>query len=560
MSLDKNSPDREILGRLGIIGHPWHGLCRNGVLTLPNGATIPYPQPSGGAAWVLRVPGTPAVSRTAEQLAADEAAGVQWLDHAILSGDTTQIYSKSLGAGRWIYADSAGDRWLVSTTLHAATVAALESAGTITVTLDRFGVIGGAPESHTHVVTLPALGQDSPALYNPNTGGSVLAKTGITVRRFAVRHDGSRATFRVGVDISTLQRYTQSDVRPVGWLEMQIAGAGGSAVVSVTVLKTRAETLPDRVATDDLTSHALYQTVTEATRYEGALPYPDCGGVRIRETTTTTYEAELVGGVPPAPAADSALVLAWPTEDGVLPLIRGTQQETWEYVIAVAYDVVGDLDVTTVRHTVNVERDTTQDLIVDAESYVEDEWVAGSGACQAGTRLATVTRAWRVQYISTRTSTLTVALLRNGVQSQSHTSSALTVTQAAEYSSTGTTPATIKTDEWDNSSTYDSDTRVGVGYIDAAPLPIAYALYSMEGPIRIGSQASSGFLATYIAGVAYTPAVVGINRRKRVGETVISYSSLHMIDGQSRGDFMVYASRHPVTGVVAVDSVPVCWV
>lgn len=560
MSLDKNSPDREILGRLGIIGHPWHGLCRNGVLTLPNGATKTYPQPSGGAAWVLRVPGTPAVSRTAEQLAADEAAGMQWLDYAIFSGDTTQIYSKLLGVGRWIYADSSGDRWLVTTTLHAATVAALESAGSITVTLDRFGVVGGAPESHVYVVTLPALGQDSPTLYNPNTGGGVLAKTAITARRFAVRHDGSRATFRLGVDISTLQRYTQSDVRPVGWVEVQIAGAGGSAVVSATVLKTRAATLPDRVSTDDLTSHALYQTVTETTRYEGALPYPDCGGVRIRETTTTTYEAELVGGVPPAPAADSALVLAWPTEDGVLPLIRGTQQETWEYVAAVAYDAVGDLEFTTVRHTVDIVRDTEQDLIVDAESYVEDAWIAGSGVCQAGDRLVSITRAFRLQYTSTTTRTLTVALLRDGVQFQSHTSAALTVVQAAEYSSTGTMPATTKTGPWDNNSIYADDARTGVGYIDAAPLPTAYALYAMEGPIRVGSQTGSGFLATYIAGVAYTPTVVGINRRRRLGETVISYTSRHEIDGQVLTDFTAYASRNPVSGTVSVDSVPVCWV
>ena len=125
-------------------GNPFHGLVKGGQLTLPNGATMPYPQPVGehwkkGSTELIKHPNAPGITRTPEQQAEDTAAGLEWWDRAILSGN--QLYGKELPG--WIYIDPNGDRWLVTTTLSSAHL----SGGVCTVTLARFGVLGGEPES-----------------------------------------------------------------------------------------------------------------------------------------------------------------------------------------------------------------------------------------------------------------------------------------------------------------------------------------------------------------------------------------------------------------------------
>lgn len=100
-------------------GHPWHGLCRGGSLTLPNAAEKAYPQPSGGDCFKLVVPGFTAPSRSAAQQADDTAQGLQWPVYALLSGDSAtgtaglQMYGKRLGPMRWIWAVSVEEKWLV---------------------------------------------------------------------------------------------------------------------------------------------------------------------------------------------------------------------------------------------------------------------------------------------------------------------------------------------------------------------------------------------------------------------------------------------------------------
>ncbi len=211
-------------------GNPFHGLVKGGQLTLPNAATMPYPQPVGehwqrGSTALIKHPNAPGITRTPEEQAEDAAAGLQWWDRAILSGN--QLYGKELPG--WIYIDPNGDRWLVTTTLSTAHL----NGGTCSVTLSRFGVLGGAPESYTYSVTVPNMGQATP---------TISGTTGTRVQRYHSSPTGSAAVFEVAVE------FRGSDARwwiwrPVGWVEMTLSGLGSACSAAVIIRKNRAETL-----------------------------------------------------------------------------------------------------------------------------------------------------------------------------------------------------------------------------------------------------------------------------------------------------------------------------
>ncbi len=78
--------------RLTRIGLPYHGIVRDGFLDLPNGSTIPYPQPeSSGDTTLVVSPRAHALVRTEAEIAEDDAAGKQWLTHAYVIGERDQI-------------------------------------------------------------------------------------------------------------------------------------------------------------------------------------------------------------------------------------------------------------------------------------------------------------------------------------------------------------------------------------------------------------------------------------------------------------------------------------
>lgn len=219
-------------GRHGVMGCPWHGLVEGGQLALPNGASMSYPQPTGyawqcGAAALIAHPGAPEVVRDTAAQAADAAAGRQWRNKAVLAG-LAQLHGVDIGQGSWIYIDPAGDRWLVSTTLHGATA----TATTATITLKRFGVLGGAPLEVVHSVTLPDMGQATPDIGKPLSA--------LEISAYHTSPTGSGALFMIGWRYPSATAY---DLRPVGWLEVLISGPGAACSITVEVRKTREQTL-----------------------------------------------------------------------------------------------------------------------------------------------------------------------------------------------------------------------------------------------------------------------------------------------------------------------------
>lgn len=225
-------------------GCPWHGLVSNGQLPLPNGQTMPWPQPGSGQPWergstaLVRHPDAAPITRTPDEAAADAADGRQWRNQAMISGGT--IYGRSLSGG-WLYIDPAGDVWWATTTLSADHV----SGGTCDVRLRRFGVIGGAPEEYTYEVTVPDMGQASPSI----PGDLVMSL-------YHSAPTGAAAVFELAVVFGQTGREWWSR-RPVGWIEITLAGPGSSCSPVVSVLRNRAQTLgtysetPSPYARDD---------------------------------------------------------------------------------------------------------------------------------------------------------------------------------------------------------------------------------------------------------------------------------------------------------------------
>lgn len=138
-------------------GSPWHGLCRDGVLTLPNGATKILTQPIGGEVSTLIVPGHPVNALTPAEVAADLAAGMVWFDYALLSGTTRAVYGKPLGSiNNWIWARSAGERWKVSIgTAPPISITATSLAYSIVITLTEYGkLVTSTAAAVTHTFTV----------------------------------------------------------------------------------------------------------------------------------------------------------------------------------------------------------------------------------------------------------------------------------------------------------------------------------------------------------------------------------------------------------------------
>lgn len=262
MSLDKGSPISDPFGRISIFGNPFHGTVQGGVLSLPNSTTRAYPQPDGtwpdqaGSTHRVKRPGIAAVTRTTEQLAADDAAGRQWRNEAILSGGKQQLYG--LDVEGWIYFDPDGVRWLVTFDADLDTdVFDFTEDLNLDINLTRFGEFGPAATPLNYSLTLSEWGQQG---YPPLQGfrledGSFETVEAAHILLDAIASDGSRAALcihrrRLVGEHSSDETADVAVRHPLGWVEIAISGPGASASISLTVLKDRDQTL--EIVTQDV--------------------------------------------------------------------------------------------------------------------------------------------------------------------------------------------------------------------------------------------------------------------------------------------------------------------
>jgi len=96
---------------------PFHGRAEDGELTTAVGTkqvcneSFKYSR----KCVVVRHPQAPGASRSTEQQAHDTASGLEWRDYALLCGPNNCVngHEPGLGAGHWLYCDSAGSTWVV---------------------------------------------------------------------------------------------------------------------------------------------------------------------------------------------------------------------------------------------------------------------------------------------------------------------------------------------------------------------------------------------------------------------------------------------------------------
>lgn len=283
----------EPLARYGICGTPWHGPVKSAQLTLPNGATMPYRQPTGDihrgecATWLLAVPGIPPVVRSEQEQLDDAAAGMQWRNVATISGDQMQLYGKPLGAGNWIYVDPDGGRWLVQSGLHGANVHTLAAAGKITLRLRRFGVIDGTTAADIEVeipVGYTSFVSASWAGYPSSGDGS------LPIRLGALHPAGAAAAWMVWRSLQASQPFLMT---PLAWFEIGLAGVPGSAVpgqvFSATITIIDAEFILEATQAPFSPVYHAYQRIqlTHAAPPIMACPTPDSPAIEMYPVTIT---------------------------------------------------------------------------------------------------------------------------------------------------------------------------------------------------------------------------------------------------------------------------------
>ncbi len=224
-----------------------------GVITLPNAQKMSVRMPSNGDTYKLMAPGTPAVTRTTDQMSADVVNGYQWLDHLVLSGDQQQIYGgHDLGKNGWIYCASDGKKWWIK--LTSPTTISGNSA-TFDFQIKPFGLYPATSSLTTQSVTLADLGQTATpielSVHTWDAGWHYCDTETLRIDLDDVRHDGAVAVLALRSECQTnlpegsnyMPEWALTGHFSLGFLRVAVAMVAGVPSISASVLYTREQTL-----------------------------------------------------------------------------------------------------------------------------------------------------------------------------------------------------------------------------------------------------------------------------------------------------------------------------
>ncbi len=272
-------------------GNPWRGKLQNWALQLPNGTVkqVPQPQPiwqnqrdESGYTYLQRGPNA-GVTRTADELADDAAAGRTWRDDAILSGARMMLYGQESSC--WVYCAPDGSRWLIPAWKFAAAVNTAQPM-TVSMTLYGYGDVGKPAVEQIVEVSLVDLLQQEPDPEHPigTDAYSIVCD---------ISEDGSRALimlFKPFYPFSSTGWHPLHK-RPLGWLELTLAGGIEGIGASLRVVRSRAETLGNgELYIQRLETVSAYRTPYTITRVDKgdyweqtitANPLSDAGGIGL---------------------------------------------------------------------------------------------------------------------------------------------------------------------------------------------------------------------------------------------------------------------------------------
>jgi hypothetical protein len=253
-------------------GCPYHGLIQDSQLTLPNGDTLPCRQPNGfsferGHTHLVEVPDAPETTRTVAELAEDAASGRQWLDRAMIAGN--QVHGVFIGNGAMIYIAPDGSRWLVNASLHGQSAAVTAA----TVTLRRFGIIGGDLEEYSYAVAVPDLSAE--CAYHG------VQPSVVQVRMFHAHPQGNAAVFGL---FARLVNYIE--FAALAWLELSLSGPANACVIGVAIVRDAATTDGLATESDDfgfVSQFTSYFVGSSVETGSASSAYPACSGSYRRE-------------------------------------------------------------------------------------------------------------------------------------------------------------------------------------------------------------------------------------------------------------------------------------
>lgn len=247
----EGNPETLEIGEVLAWGHPSHGLCTDGTLDLGGSESMAYTQPTGnmsGRTMLIQLPDAPGSGMTPEVEASEAAAGRRWLDYALLSGSRSQLYGIPTDLD-WIFTDSAGTRWGVTVDI---TFTSLQGQVDFDFELTEFGNFSGiGARMESRLVEVEDIGQSSPTLTGGTTGEIEVVDANKTGSRAILRVRDKARDDALNVELSTESALGHRIVRPLGWLECVISGAGEDIAIVVNVLADRDTTLGEAFSEAD---------------------------------------------------------------------------------------------------------------------------------------------------------------------------------------------------------------------------------------------------------------------------------------------------------------------
>jgi hypothetical protein len=438
-------------------------------------------------------------------------------------------------------------------------VAAVEGQAA-TVTLRRFGLLDAAAETHVYPLAMPAdMGQDTPEVYNPAITNDLvfLNKSDIQIRFFDATSDGARASFRLSVAVGTTARVTQWAWRPCGWIELAITGPGDAAAVALEVVATRAQTVGPYENITSGGDTAMWESTPTTVSVTGGDDYPTCSGTWTEHDSTEFAHGDDPGGTWRAVLLQSTGVAEG---SGTSTSIR-----RMHHIVAVNYDAADQRRV--IECSLASQVITTKTLSMSVSSEAERVYALAplSGACVRGSLLSNSPRQAVIEFHRTDESRLIMELRDNGALVESYDSGPCVSVLQQTWQRGGGTAMTLTAQQVDVSFADDHvmDGSMVVGFYTTSgsqAQALRYALIDMERRLGLYGPELAG-LSWYGAPCLYSPRVVGLclHRRDRRGGFNINTRHTTVAD-QTLTAPTAFASRHPINGDLALDSVAVCWV
>lgn len=210
---------------------PWHGLWKDGQIALPNATQKAMDDPhissidavGYGSVSLIRRPGWTAPERTPAEAAADAAAGKGWRGYGLISGTWRNLGGKRLQNG-FVYFDPAGKAWWIQTAgVHQPRPPghAQPDLCSISVTVRRFGLFDGKSHGSATLSAQTGSGVALPVAttWAPGDG---------TADLICHKSDGSEAIF--GRTIFPSFWWGGGQLWPILFWRLTISGTGNEAL------------------------------------------------------------------------------------------------------------------------------------------------------------------------------------------------------------------------------------------------------------------------------------------------------------------------------------------